>query len=213
MLERKAFNELLSWRRDRASRGLLITGARQVGKTTLVEELASKHYDAFVEINFYENPRAVETVAGARDSADLFMRLSVLGKTEIIPGRTLVFLDEIQECEDALTWLKFLVERTDCDYVFSGSRLGLDSFDPRSLPVGFLQTITMYPLDFEEFCWADGLPKSALAQVRASPRLPARSSHRFVLQVCACGWSSTCCSGLRGHQEPSQCACCSVSGA
>jgi len=166
MLERKAFNELLSWRRDRASRGLLITGARQVGKTTLVEELASKHYDAFVEINFYENPRAVETVAGARDSADLFMRLSVLGKTEIIPGRTLVFLDEIQECEDALTWLKFLVERTDCDYVFSGSRLGLDSFDPRSLPVGFLQTITMYPLDFEEFCWAEGIPKSALAQVR-----------------------------------------------
>ena len=100
MLERKAFNELLSWRRDRASRGLLITGARQVGKTTLVEELASKHYDAFVEINFYENPRAVETVAGARDSADLFMRLSVLGKTEIIPGRTLVFLDEIESYQD-----------------------------------------------------------------------------------------------------------------
>ena len=166
MLRRKAYETLLTWKRNRDSRGLLITGARQVGKTTLIEEFAAQNYDAIVEINFYENPGAVETVSAARDAADLFMRLSVLGRTEIIPGNTLVFLDEIQECEDALTWLKFLMERTDCDYVFSGSRLGLDSFDPRSLPVGFLQTITMYPLDFEEFCWAEGIPKSALAQVR-----------------------------------------------
>ena len=166
MLERKAYQELLAWKQNQASRGLLVTGARQVGKTTLIREFAAQHYDALVEVNFYENPSAIETVASARDTADLFTRLSVLGKTEIVPGSTLVFLDEIQECDDALTWLKFLIERVDCDYLFSGSRLGLDSFDPRSLPVGFVQTVEMFPLDFEEFCWAQGIPKSAFSQVK-----------------------------------------------
>ena len=81
MLRRTAYETLLTWKRNRDSRGLLITGARQVGKTTLIEEFAAQNYDAIVEINFYENPGAVETVSAARDAADLFMRLSVLGRT------------------------------------------------------------------------------------------------------------------------------------
>ena len=167
MLERKAYKQLASWKESRASRGLLVLGARQVGKTTLIEQFAHDRYDALLEINFYESAQAVEIVSAARDADDLFMRLSVLGQTEIVPGKTLVFLDEIQECEDSLTWLKFLAERTDCDFVFSGSRLGLDSFDPRSLPVGFLQVISMYPLDFEEFCWAEGITRSTFDLIRA----------------------------------------------
>ena len=167
MLARKAYEQLESWKGNRSSRGLLVLGARQVGKTTTIEQFARDHYDALMEINFYENPQAVDIVSASRDASDLFMRLSVLGRSEIVPGSTLVFLDEIQECDDSLTWLKFLAGRTDCDFVFSGSRLGLDSFDPRSLPVGFMQTITMYPLDFEEFCWAEGIPQSALEVVRS----------------------------------------------
>lgn len=167
MLRRKAYQKLMQWRRNPARRGMLVLGARQVGKTTLVRELGQREYAALVEVNFYENTQAIETVNAARDANDLFTRLSVLGRTEVVPGNTLVFLDEIQECEDALTWLKFLVERDDCDFVLSGSRLGLDSFDPRSLPVGFLQSTTMYPLDFEEFCWAESIPRAALTQARS----------------------------------------------
>lgn len=166
MLRRKVIEQLEQWKSQKTSQGLLVMGVRQCGKTTAIREFARKHYEAIAEVNFYEDRRAVETVNAAMDARDLFMRISALSGTEIIPGRTLVFLDEIQECEDLLTWLKFLVQRDDCDYILSGSLLGLDSFHPRSLPVGFLSTITMYPLDFEEFCWGMGIGPSLTSAVR-----------------------------------------------
>lgn len=168
MLKRKVIDQLDAWRNQKTSQGLLVMGVRQCGKTTSIREWAHNRYDAIAEINFYDNARAVETVNGATDSRDLFMRISALSQTEIVPGSTLIFLDEIQECDDLLTWLKFLVERTDCDYVLSGSLLGLDAFRPRSLPVGFLSTITMHPLDFEEFCWAMGVGPSLTGEVRSA---------------------------------------------
>ncbi len=105
-------------------------GARQVGKTTLVRQLGRSHYESVAEINFFDNKVAVETAIAATSADDLFLRLSVLARTEFIPGKTLIFLDEIQECQrvngtiDALTWLKFLVERTGCDYIFPVRCLG-----------------------------------------------------------------------------------------
>ncbi|MEG0504219.1 MAG: DUF4143 domain-containing protein, partial [Raoultibacter sp.] len=110
---------------------------------------------------------AVETVSQAVDADDLLFRISVLTGKRLEAGKTLLFLDEIQECQDLLTWVKFLAERTDLDIVLSGSLLGLDAFvNVRSLPVGFLQEYTMYPLDFEEFCWASGLPEEVFDRVR-----------------------------------------------
>ncbi len=157
MLKRKAYEDLVRWKRNKTKQGLLVEGARQVGKTTLVREFAKQNYEQLAEINFYDDKRAVETISNAQDARDLYLRISALSRTELVPGKTLIFLDEIQECGDVLTWLKFLAERTDCDIVLSGSLLGLDSFDARSLPVGYLQTLQMFPLDFEEFCWASGL--------------------------------------------------------
>ena len=126
-------------------------GARQVGKTTLIREFAREHYDTLLEVNFIENPRAAETVAQAVDSTDLMLRLRALSGTPQV-GATLVLLDEVQVASDVLTWLKFLIERNDCDFILSGSLLGIDGLDVRSIPVGFLEELTMYPLDFEEFC-------------------------------------------------------------
>ena len=81
-------------------------------------------------------------------------------------GDTLIFLDEVQECSDVLTLVKFLLEGTSYDVILSGSLLGLDAFPARSLPVGYLQIMDMYPLDFEEFCWARGVPAAVLERAR-----------------------------------------------
>jgi predicted AAA+ superfamily ATPase len=165
MLRRKAYAALEAWKQSKTKQGLLVTGARQVGKTTLIREFAKAHYERVAEVNFFDNKDAVKTITDARDAKDLFLRITALSRTEILPGKTVVFLDEIQECGDVLTWLKFLAESKDCDYIFSGSLLGLDSFDARSLPVGFLQTIDMFPLTFEEFCWAEGIGEVLLDTV------------------------------------------------
>lgn len=152
---------LESWRKDRSGQALMIMGARQVGKTTLVREFARVNYKELAEINFYERPEAKDVLSEAKDTSDLLLRISVLAQKEIRAGETLLFLDEIQECQDMLTWIKFLAERTDLDIILSGSLLGLDSFvHVRSLPVGFLRKICVYPFSFEEFCRATGVPKS-----------------------------------------------------
>ncbi len=99
-------------------------------------------------------------MTAATNAKDLLLRISALSGTELVAGKTLVFLDEIQECEDLLTWVKFLEEQSRCDFILSGSLLGLDSFPARSLPVGFLSVLTVYPMDFEDFCWAMDVPSS-----------------------------------------------------
>lgn len=136
----------------------MITGARQVGKTTLVREFAAREYRTFAEVNFFENSLAAQTLADATNADDLILRLSVLTGVSLVPGDTLLFLDEIQECKDMLTWMKFLVERSNLDVILSGSLLGLDAYvQVRSLPVGFLRIVDMYPLTFEEFAKSTGV--------------------------------------------------------
>jgi predicted AAA+ superfamily ATPase len=168
MIKRKAMAALQAWKNDKTQEGLLVTGARQVGKTTLIRLFAEQNYDVFVEINFFERPDAVDLIREAKSTQDLMLRISALSDTELASGNTLIFFDEIQEFEDILTWVKFLEERTAFDYVFSGSLLGIDAFDIRSWPVGFLQTIELYPLDFEEFCMATNVANLLLDDARAA---------------------------------------------
>ena len=168
MLARTAADRIAKWASTKTSQGLLVTGARQVGKTTTVREFARGRYDTFVEINFLENPSAVDVISGAWNTSDLLLRISALSDKELVPGRTLVFFDEIQEFGDILTWAKFLEERSDYDYVFSGSLLGVDLFGIRSWPVGFLDELTMFPLTFEEFARACGTATSVVDIARES---------------------------------------------
>lgn len=158
MLVRRVDKYLHEWKAGGARHALMLMGARQVGKTTAVREFARREYDSLAEVNFLGNPLAVESLSGVTDADDLLVRLSVLTGTRLEPKKTLLFLDEIQECQDLLTWMKFLAERTNLDTVLSGSLLGLDAYvHVRSLPVGFLRRCRMYPLTFEEFCWASGV--------------------------------------------------------
>ena len=159
--------EIQYWKDNKPKQGLLVKGARQVGKTTLIRLFAQQSYDVLVEINFFERPEAISLFKEARSTDDLMLRISALSDTELVPGRTLVFFDEIQEFEDILTWAKFLEERTSYDYIFSGSLLGIDAFNIRSWPVGFLSVMEMYPLDFEEFCQANKVAGSVMESARA----------------------------------------------
>ncbi len=166
MLKRKALDAMKSWKANKTHQALLVTGGRQVGKTFLIRDFGRQNYGHFVEINLLENTAARTALAGARDSADLLARLSVFANAPLVPRETLVFLDEIQECPEVVTAIKFLVERGDYDYVLSGSLLGVELKNIRSAPVGFMSTLKMYPLDFEEYCWANGIPEAAFDTVR-----------------------------------------------
>lgn len=168
VLRRKAYEAIVRWKAEKTTQGLLVMGARQVGKTTTIRAFAREHYKNIAEINFFKNTIAIETVDAAKDAADLLLRISALSRIEMIPGDTLIFLDEVQECTDVLTMVKFLIEGTGFDVILSGSLLGLDSFPARSLPVGYLQTLEMFPLDFEEFCWARSVPTAILEQAKSA---------------------------------------------
>ena len=166
MLKRKALQQFEDWYKFRTKQALLVTGARQVGKTYLVREFARKHWKNVVEINLYENKAAARAISAASNSKELFMRISAFADVPMTPGNTLIFLDEIQECKNAVSAIKFLMERDDFDYVLSGSLLGVELKSIKSAPVGYLSTVTMYPLDFEEFCWAQGTSLETIDEVK-----------------------------------------------
>ena len=96
------------------------------------------------------------------------LRISVAAQGPLVAGKTLIFIDEIQACPQIVTFIKGLVDRGDYDYILSGSLLGVELEDVRSLPVGYLDEFIMYPMDFEEFCWALGLSETVFDIVRDS---------------------------------------------
>jgi predicted AAA+ superfamily ATPase len=159
VLRRKAFAELKDWKSQNGHHALLITGARQVGKTTLVREFARLHYQHFVEINLVDNRLAAKILDDAVNAKDMMRRISMLASEKLVSGETLIFIDEVQRSKEIVTTIKFLVEQGEYDFVLSGSLLGVELNDLRSVPVGFLRTIEMFPLDFEEFCWANGVSR------------------------------------------------------
>ena len=129
---------------------ILITGARQTGKTYIIRESLKKNGD-YIELNFLERPELIELFKTAKSTKDLLMRISVAAERELNPGETFIFLDEIQKYSDIVTWIKFLVEEGSYRYILSGSLLGIELKDIRSIPVGYLQIIDMYPMNYKEF--------------------------------------------------------------
>ena len=132
MLKRKAMVDLENWHSLKGPhQALLVTGARQVGKTYLIRAFASEHYDHLAEVNLFEDTEACKALGSATSARELFLRLSAY-----VTG-------EIQECPDVITMIKFLLEREGFDYVLSGSMLGVELKCVRSLPVGYLSTVDM----------------------------------------------------------------------
>lgn len=165
MISRKIEKRLQQFFFGDEKKALLLTGARQVGKTFIVREFGKK-FSSFVEINFLENKAARNLFEAGKDSSDLLMRLSLMTDKKLIPGETLIFLDEVQECKEIVTAIKFLVEEGSYRYVLSGSLLGVDLKDIRSVPVGYMDVEEMFPLDFEEFVVANGVSERVISDLR-----------------------------------------------
>ena len=170
MLKRKASEALDAWRRSRSGQALLVTGARQVGKTYLVEQFAREAYPHVVKLDLVEQPDVLEAMNHARNADELFLAISAYAGADMVPGETVIFIDEIQECAEALTLVKYLVQRDGFDYIVSGSLLGVELRSLRSVPVGYVHIVEMFPLDFEEFCWACGVGDDVWSEARAAYR-------------------------------------------
>lgn len=136
---------------------LLLSGARQVGKSYAIRKYGKANYSCFIEINFIEQPQAIQIFRHATSAAELLLRLSTFVQQPLVKGDTLIFLDEVQVYPDILTWIKFLVDSGEYRYALSGSLLGVQLKDIRSIPVGYLSEILVYPLSFEEFVRAIGV--------------------------------------------------------
>ena len=144
---------------------LLITGARQTGKTYSIRQFG-KTFKSFIEINFIEMPEAVALFKGATSSSDILFRLSAITSAPLIKGETLIFFDEVQQCPDIVTAIKFLVDDGSYRYILSGSLLGVELKDLRSEPVGYMGVKNMFPLDFEEFISCVGISVSIIGSLR-----------------------------------------------
>lgn len=166
MLRRKLYDDLLDWKeKRRKQKALFVMGARQVGKSTLARKFGEENYKQVIELNFYNDPGAARIFRHGTPEIILTQLTAYTGKS-VIPDETLVILDEIQDCPAARTAIKFLVEDGTCDYLETGSLLGIQYISVKSLPVGFEERINMYPLDFEEFLWALDYPAESIRYIK-----------------------------------------------
>ena len=165
MINRKIDGFLDEFFRDE-TKALLITGARQIGKTYSVREAAKRNFESFIEINFITSPEAIGIFRGAKDVSEMLFRLSAFVNKPLVKGKTLVFFDEVQAYPEVVTLIKFLVDEGSYRYVLSGSLLGIELNNLRSEPVGYMDVKEMYPLDLEEFFLAIGLAENVLNVLR-----------------------------------------------
>lgn len=175
MLRRKIYENLLNWKSERhqekVTKALLIKGARQVGKTYIINEFGQNEYSSYIHIDFFRQPEFKAIFDGDLTSDEILKRMTLYSHDfMLVPGDTLIFLDEIQCCGNARTAIKFLAQDFRIDVVSSGSLLGLTYSEdddestevPESVPVGYEMQMTMYSLDFEEFLWAIGYGPEAI---------------------------------------------------
>ena len=151
----------------RSDKALLVTGARQIGKTWLIrEEIAKSGYCKF-EVNFIDQPDLVDYLNVKMSANEFLVKLKMIMPEDCKPQETVVFFDEIQKCPEIVTKIKFLVEEGSFKYVMSGSLLGVELKGITSVPVGYLTVLRMYPMDFEEFMIANSVSKTTLEMLKA----------------------------------------------
>ena len=165
MIERKAEQFIKKFLIE-DNRALLVSGARQVGKTFLIRKVCKELFENVVEINFIEQPDAVSLLDKATDVKNIFLRLSAIADKPLTPGKTIIFFDEVQKCPEIVTAIKFLVDDGRFKYVLSGSTLGVELQDIRSVPVGYMYEYIMYPLDMQEFFKAIGINDNVVNELK-----------------------------------------------
>lgn len=168
MFYREIVEKLNKWHNEPKKKALCIIGARQVGKTTIIREFAKNNYECFIEINFISDKNASKIFDGNLDATNILLSISAYTDKKMISGKTLIFFDEIEECPNARTAIKFLVEDGRYDYIESGSELGVEYKHVKSYPVGFEKIIYMYPMNFYEFLLACDIKEETIDILRVS---------------------------------------------
>jgi predicted AAA+ superfamily ATPase len=153
------------WLRN-SNKALLVTGARQIGKTWLIrDEIEKSGYTKF-EINFIDQPDMIQYLNAQISAEDFLVKLKMIMPENCKTHETVVFFDEIQKCPEIVTKIKFLVDEGSFKYVMSGSLLGVELKGIASAPVGYLTVLRMYPMDFEEFMVANNVSKMTLDMLK-----------------------------------------------
>lgn len=156
-MKRDAESKLIAWKNDPHRKPLIVMGARQVGKTYLLQQFGKKHYDHIAYINCDNNPRVANLFAEDYDMERILLAIGAITEVPIIAGKTLIVLDEIQELKHGLTALKYFCELAPQHHVaVAGSLLGITMHHGESAPVGKVDIIYMFPLTFIEFLQATG---------------------------------------------------------
>lgn len=169
MLYRKITKRIEEYLSSDSNRMLLIEGARQIGKSYIINHVGSKMFANYIEINMEKDKLGDRIFAEAKTTKDFYMALSIVAGDKMKEkSNTLVFIDEIQAYEHLLTLVKFLMEENRFTYIASGSQLGVTLKNTQSLPIGSLDIEDMYPLDFEEFLYANGVGQMAVESMRES---------------------------------------------
>lgn len=170
MLKRKIEKTLLTWLNTENRNPLILKGCRQCGKTFSVLRFAQQHYKHVVYLNFFENPDYRTIFEGSLKVDDVVLMMSAFvgANVRFIPHETVIVLDEIQECPRARAALKFFKLDGRFDVLATGSLLGISGYrsEDYSVPVGYETIIDMFPLDFEEFLWANGIEDSLIALLK-----------------------------------------------
>lgn len=157
MLFRKVRTKIEQWINN-DKEALLITGARQVGKSYIIKQTLKENNIDYIEFDLLNDPKILSVLNNAvNKDIETFLSVIRVSSKKILNNDTVIFLDEVQECKEILTIIKYLVEHGQYRYILSGSLLGVELVDLRSAPVGYLKIIDMYPLDLEEFLIANGL--------------------------------------------------------
>ena len=166
-MRRTIEDDLLRWKNGRVRKALLILGERQIGKSFVARRFGQKEYDYFLEINFIDDPDAKSIFQPARSAQMVLQTISVRHpEFKMEKGRSLLFLDEIQKCPEAVTALKFLVDDGRVDVIASGSMLGIGANAPESYPAGSVTELNMHPMSFEEYLLARGMDPSIPDMIR-----------------------------------------------
>ena len=166
MLKRKIEEKLNAFKSH--TKALLITGARQVGKTYSVMQYGEANFKVFARIDLVADENARSLLSTATDAETIISRLTLLVPELLIPGETLIFFDGVQKVPEIVTGIKYLVEDGRFRYILSGSLLGVELENIQSIPAGYVERVSMYPMDFEEFMIANGVASSVIASLRKS---------------------------------------------
>ncbi len=199
MLKRKIYNELLIWKNTKNKKPLVIKGLRQVGKTYIVKKFAEENYPNVIYLDFRKNQELRSIFDRSFIVNDLISQITAnIPNVNAVQYKTLLIFDEVQDCPNARSSLKYFDEDGRYDIICTGSLLGIKGYSQKSdnaVPVGYEEVIYMRPMDFEEFLWANGIPESVISDLQTCfneckevlPATHARLTDLFRKYICVGG--------------------------